>query len=174
MGDQSKKEKRRADLARQFREPRPTAPELPRCHCGELATLHLSARSGHWFYCAAHADQADRLPERRRRATAGPIPTLSQLRAQSGWLWAQCPIPCAHAAAIPLDPIVARMGASASSDRLRRRLVCTVCGSRGAELTLPSWVDVNQGSAKLPLDRVPAWLTRAMTTDALRTIGVVH
>lgn len=37
--------------------------------------------------------------------------TLGALRSNRRWLWANCTLPCSHAAAIPLAPIVERLGA---------------------------------------------------------------
>ena len=87
----------------------------------------------------------------------GPEPTLGALHAGHGWLWANCALPCSHAAALPLAPIVERLGGNAPAEALRRRLRCTVCGSRGGNLSMPSWQDTNRGWAKLPRDRMPEW-----------------
>ena len=100
----------------------------------------------------------------------GPEPTLEHLRSNYGWVWARCALPCAHDAAIPLAPIVARLGADKPAQALRGRLRCTVCGRRQAGLRMPSWAMEN-GIASLPLDHVPPALMREMANDALRSIG---
>jgi len=64
MGDQSKKAKRRQDLARAIAEARERPRhglELPRCAiegCPQPATFHASTRKGDAWYCAAHAATA--------------------------------------------------------------------------------------------------------------------
>jgi hypothetical protein len=113
-------------------------------------------------------------PGKRDRAPAGPVPTLAQLARETSWVWAHCTMTCGHTSAIPLAPIVARLGAHASSDRLRACLRCTKCGKRGGLLKHPSWPGMHERAAPLPFDQVPAGLKRAMADHALAAIGVVR
>src|ERR1700724_131323 len=92
----------------------------------------------------------------------GPELTLAQLRASYGWVWARCGLPCAHDAAIPLDPIVTRLGGDAPAESLRSRLRCTECGGRSATLRVPSIVD--HAFAPIPTSKVPAPLRTAQWT----------
>jgi hypothetical protein len=101
-------------------------------------------------------------PTKRERAPPGPVPTISDLAGAYGWVWAHCVVACNHSAAIPLAPIIARLGTESSSDRLRAALKCSKCGRREMEINLPSWGDINSGYAKLPLDRVPHGLRDEM------------
>ena len=45
-----------------------------------------------------------------------------------------------HIAPVALAPFVIRWGADSSSDVMRERLCCALCGHRGAALRLPSWM----------------------------------
>jgi hypothetical protein len=47
-------------------------------------------------------------------------------------------------------PVLAPVGADASSDGLRRRARCTACGRKGAKLQLPSWADSVVGRMPFP------------------------
>jgi hypothetical protein len=109
--------------------------------------------------------------QRRHRTPPGRIATLGQIARDTSWVWARCPNPCLHEAAIPLAPIIGRFGANASSDRLRNALHCTACGRRGALLQHPSW-GMAEGYRSAPLDRVPDGLRRQMAREALRSIGI--
>jgi hypothetical protein len=117
-------------------------------------------------------DSAERERQRSAARYDGPEPTLGALHSGHGWVWAHCALPCAHNAAIPLAPIVTRLGTEAPANALRKRLRCTICGARQAELALPSWVSLGTGFAPLPLERVPLSLRRAMVDNALREIRV--
>jgi hypothetical protein len=97
--------------------------------------------------------------------------TLGQIARDSSWVWAWCPKPCLHDAAIPLAPIIRRFGADASGDRLRNALRCTACGRRGALIQHPSW-EMAEGCRSAPLERVPEGLRREMAREALLSIGV--
>ena len=99
----------------------------------------------------------------------GPEPTLGHLREMYGWVWAYCGIPCAHDAAIPLDPIVVRLGAGAPADALRSRLRCTACGRRSATLRVPSIVD--HAFARIPTSKIPAPLRIAQWAPHARGAG---
>jgi hypothetical protein len=46
---------------------------------------------------------------------------------------------CGHRVAVAFVPFVIRWGTDASSDMLRTRVRCAVCGRRGATLQHPSW-----------------------------------
>lgn len=109
---------------------------------------------------------------RRPRSAPGPVPTLAQLARHTNWVRALCTAQCAHDAAIPLAPIIARFGAEASSDRLRNALRCTACGKRGGRIMLPSWHDMQVGVTAMPVELVPLALRREIAEDALRSIGV--
>jgi hypothetical protein len=54
-------------------------------------------------------------------------------------------IPCQHRAPVALAPFVIRWGANASSDVLRGRLRCSICGHRGATIQRPSWAGTEIG-----------------------------
>jgi hypothetical protein len=77
----------------------------------------------------------------RPRLPAPPVATLGELRRVSCWLTLYCSnaMECTHRAPAALAPFVIRWGAEASSDRLRKRAKCSVCGTKGAALMLPSW-----------------------------------
>jgi len=53
---------------------------------------------------------------------------------------------------LPFAPFVIRWGGHVSSDVLRRNLKCSVCGHRGASLSVPSWVDIQVGHEPFPAD----------------------
>ncbi len=77
---------------------------------------------------------------RQKREKPGPVLTLSQLHKGSLWLMAHCTrTGCNHGRPISVAWAVIRWGPDASSDVLRRNLVCEACGHRGAVLYHPSW-----------------------------------
>jgi hypothetical protein len=82
-------------------------------------------------------------PARSWPRAAVPVPTLGRLLHQPYWLWLCCS--CGHRVAVALVPFVIRWGADASSDMLRQRVRCVVCGRRGASLQHPSWGDAVMG-----------------------------
>ena len=86
-------------------------------------------------------------------------PTLGETAATKlfPWLWVHCPLPCAHAAAIPLDALIERVGADIRSDEVQRRCRCVVCGCKGACISLPSWPGKDKPLQRIPMDRVPSW-----------------
>lgn len=90
-------------------------------------------------------------PYRTPRAPPGPVPTIGQLRRQTCWLWVYCNA-CGRGTPTALAPLIIRWGPNASSDRLRRSARCTACGGRGAMLILPSYVDIQVGSAPFPVE----------------------
>lgn len=81
----------------------------------------------------------------RPRAPASPVATIGDLlRSHSPkWFWAYClgrqgGSPCCYVRPIPLAPFAIRWGMDASSDMIRRNLVCTRCGHRGVQMVGPS------------------------------------
>ena len=99
-------------------------------------------------------------PQRNPPAPRGPVPTLGELqRDSSKWVWAICNgldasgrIACLHRAPVALAPFVIRWGAEASSNLMRERLRCAVCGHRGAVLQHPSWIDAQIGEQPFPVE----------------------
>jgi hypothetical protein len=73
-----------------------------------------------------------------------PATTTLGLHRATPWLWLNCERRQHHA---PLACAVAviRWGRDASSDVLRERARCTVCGHKGATLQRPSWADAVVG-----------------------------
>jgi hypothetical protein len=57
-----------------------------------------------------------------------------------------------HKALLVIAPFVIRWGPHASSDMMRERLCCSVCGRRGACLQHPSWVDAVIGFQAFPAE----------------------
>jgi hypothetical protein len=49
---------------------------------------------------------------------------------------------------------VIRYGPNASSDIIRQRARCTVCGHKGAMLRYPSWVNRTVGVQPFPVERM--------------------
>ena len=101
-------------------------------------------------------------PQRHRSAPPGPVPTLGDLqRGSSKWVWAICNgldesgrIACLHRAPLALAPYVIRWGADASSNVMRERLRCAVCGHRGALLQHPGWTGNDVGDEPFPAEWV--------------------
>ena len=99
-------------------------------------------------------------PQRNPPAPPGPVPTLGELQAGSTkWVWAICNgldesgrVACLHRAPLALAPFVIRWGAEASSNVMRQRLRCAVCGHRGAALQHPSWIDAQIGEQPFPAE----------------------
>jgi len=89
------------------------------------------------------------------RIKPGPIPTLGQIARSASWVWVDCRH-CRHRAAARLAPIIERLGADASSDRLRASARCIACAGRGATLMLPSWGDTRSGFVPFPSATAPA------------------
>ena len=98
-------------------------------------------------------------PQRNPPAPPGPVPTLGELQAGSTkWVWAICNgldesgrVACLHRAPLAL---ALRWGAEASSNVMRQRLRCAVCGHRGAVLQHPSWMDAQIGEQPFPAEWV--------------------
>ena len=80
------------------------------------------------------------------------------------YIWAHCPIPCNHAAAIPLDALLSLAGADLTTESLRRRLRCTVCGHQGATFNLPTSPGKGKEWEAPPRDYIPAWARRTPPT----------
>jgi len=79
---------------------------------------------------------------RPRIFEAGPVPTIGEiLRGETKWFWAYCErMGCGHSAPIALAPFAIRWGLDASSDLIRNRLRCSLCGNKGGvALKRPSW-----------------------------------
>ena len=83
----------------------------------------------------------------RQKFKPEPIPTLGDLREETCWIWLHCTAGiernCWHKAPMPLVPVIIRWSSDASSNVLRQRARCTVCGSKGATLMHPSSDGVN-------------------------------
>lgn len=114
-------------------------------------------------------NDAYKSPLRKYRAPPGPMPTLAQCAAHvESWFWAHCPIPCNHSAVLPWAVVIARLGADASTDRLRRALRCTVCGHKGAAIATVSGSRPDAPPPPIPTAAMPRWIAR----EGLRRIGV--
>jgi hypothetical protein len=84
--------------------------------------------------------------------------TIGRLRATTSWVWVYCEaIGCGHAAPMPLAPLIIRWGPDVSGAAIRRRLRCSVCGSLGVEIRLPSWHDISTGFQPFPPAHILAW-----------------
>jgi hypothetical protein len=83
-------------------------------------------------------------------------PTLGQLHAEAPrWVWLHCRATgCHHKRPAALAPFVILWGADASSDLLRRNMVCKVCGHKGADLYHPSWGDSAMAWQAFPAGRL--------------------
>jgi len=51
-----------------------------------------------------------------------------------------------------LTPLIIRWTEAGSTDLLRRAARCTHCGSRGATLQHPSWIDIGVEWAPFPVE----------------------
>ena len=64
MADYSKREQNRADIHRIAEEGiAPPKFPMPRCHCGELATIGAYTKRGAFHFCEAHRAEADAIFE---------------------------------------------------------------------------------------------------------------
>jgi hypothetical protein len=98
-----------------------------------------------------HTPSRETAPSRRPKSPPGPIPTLGQLAAQTSWVWVHCEArDCHHRSPLKLAEPIARYGEDMTSDVLRLKTRCSNCGTRGATLRLPSWVDSTTGHAPFP------------------------
>jgi hypothetical protein len=86
-------------------------------------------------------------------------PTLGEIAASKmfPFVWVHCPLPCCHAAAIPMDALIARVGESFPTHELPRRARCVVCGRKGGCPSLPTWPGADKPLPRIPMDHVPAW-----------------
>jgi hypothetical protein len=90
------------------------------------------------------------------RQPEGPPPTLAQLHSLAHWVWLCCEgkkadgRQCWHQGRVLLVLPEILYGVGASSDRLRLKARCRACGSRGASLRIPSWVDPDTGVEPFP------------------------
>lgn len=91
------------------------------------------------------------MPRDRRQRYA---PTIGELLlSEPRWVWATCDqIGCGHRVPIALVPYAIRWGMDVSSDVLRRSLRCTRCGTKGAEIMMPSWRDKRYGWCSFPTE----------------------
>jgi hypothetical protein len=79
------------------------------------------------------------------------VATLADLRRHWCWLWLNCRNPaCGHCTPLALVPLMIRWSPDASTDRLRACALCTRCGARGANTTVPSWAGQDVGWAPFP------------------------
>jgi hypothetical protein len=99
----------------------------------------------------------EQIPNRKHyRVPAMPPITLGEMQeGETKWVWAYCEAFsrrwwCSHHAPIALAPYVIRWGADASGDVLRRNLRCSMCGSRGASLKVPSFRGAEAGPSPWP------------------------
>ena len=105
-------------------------------------------------------------PQQRRPAPPGPVPTLGELQCGTPkWVWAICNgldesgrVARLHRAPLALAPFVIRWGAEVSSNVMRQRLRCSVCGHRGAVLK-EAGVDMNTDE---PLNQTMRTMNRVM------------
>jgi hypothetical protein len=78
-----------------------------------------------------------------------PRPTRGELQREYSWAWLWCER-CQHRAPFAFAAAVIRWGPGASSDRLRERVRCTGCGSKGATIQHPSWGGTGIGFLPFP------------------------
>ena len=91
---------------------------------------------------------------RRPKSRLGPIPTLGELAGQAAWVHVYCEATgCHHSAPLKLAGVIERYGEGTSSDVLRQRARCSICGTIGATIRLPSWVDSATGTAPFPASK---------------------
>jgi hypothetical protein len=68
--------------------------------------------------------------------------TLADINREPHWVWAYGLNPeCQRSRPVALVPFIIRWGPNVSPDTLRRNLVCSECGHRGALIQHVSWVD---------------------------------
>jgi hypothetical protein len=95
----------------------------------------------------------------------GPKPTLEQLQASIGWVWARCAFPYTHSAAIPLARVIQRTGPSSGASAFRKQLRCTICGKRrGRDSGLRLWSTAGSRPWQLILCRLRCAKPRARLT----------
>ena len=89
------------------------------------------------------------------KSPPGPRPTLGELQRGHPWGWLWCER-CQHRAPFAYAAAVIRWGPDVSSDRLRERVRCTGCGSKGATIQHPGWGGNSIGFLPFPTDEVPS------------------
>jgi hypothetical protein len=98
-----------------------------------------------------HTPNRETAAPKREKSLPGPIPTLGELAAQTSWVWVHCEArDCHHRSPFKLADAIVHYGEDKTSDVLRIKTRCSKCGTRGATLRLPSWVDSTTGHAPFP------------------------
>jgi len=112
-----------------------------RCPCGGPGKWFSYEGARPVFACDA-CKARDEAGPRKPRSPDQPIPTIGELmRGNAKWVWVHCIAGldlCSHSRPMTLAPFAILWGLDASSDLIRERLRCTVCGHQGVFLTLPS------------------------------------
>ncbi|GMV63581.1 MAG: hypothetical protein AMXMBFR74_27490 [Parvibaculum sp.] len=73
---------------------------------------------------------------------APPHATLIQISNAPGWFRVYCEkIGCGHRSAVPIAPLYHPGGPETPGDVLRRSLKCTKCGTKGASIKRPGYLD---------------------------------
>ena len=95
--------------------------------------------------------------QRRQREPPPPIATIGEIAREVDWVWVYCEARlraganCGHRSALKLADVIAVFGADASTDAIRRKARCSVCGSKGqSAINLPSYVSVTGGWQRYP------------------------
>jgi hypothetical protein len=80
--------------------------------------------------------------------------TLAEMQnAVPRWWWVHCSgYLCGHKAPVPLAPLVIRWGGDATVEYAKSCFRCSVCGTKGAHTTHPSWQDMVIGWSAFPAD----------------------
>lgn len=82
--------------------------------------------------------------------------TLAEIQRNAPrWLWVHCSgYRCGHKAPVPVAPLAIRWGGDAPIEYAQARFRCSVCGTKGAHTTHPSWEDMVIGWQPFPADRL--------------------
>jgi hypothetical protein len=95
--------------------------------------------------------------QRRQRELPPPVATIGEIAAEVDWIWVYCEVrlptgaSCCHRSAVKLADAIAIFGADASTDAIRRKARCSVCGGKGqSAINLPSFISVTAGWQKYP------------------------
>lgn len=86
-------------------------------------------------------------------------------RAEDGWLWAHCPLPCSRSVALPMAFFVERYGRDRPAEMIFATLRCSACGGHPTTFCQPSYAgnpDDHGRLAPIPWDRVPEAIRIAM------------
>jgi hypothetical protein len=128
---------------------------LPRWLHRERSHLTSRAKLGP-DYKMRHRDPHDDPPRRRDREPSKPVATLGQIHTEPYWCWLCCTnsMVCSHSKPVAMAQFVIRYGPNTSSDIVRQRARCTVCGHKGASLRYPSWVNRTVGVQPFPVERM--------------------